>query len=69
MISDAYVNVSCDDCGFEIKVELTATARGYDERNVDQEIRDKGWTIERGYHYCADCMEQRNNQAEENEAV
>ena len=65
MRSDAYITVTCDKCGCEEQIQLTALARNaYDERNVDGELRRMGWTIDDGIDLCEDCARER---AEENE--
>jgi hypothetical protein len=58
MRSDPVVGVVCDVCGTaEIEVGITATARGYDERNMDDDIRRHGWVVFAGQDVCEDCVE------------
>ena len=60
MISDAYVRVECDDCSCEDEVELTATVRGWDDRNVKSWLERNGWVILGEYrHVCEDCHRMR----------
>ena len=57
MRSDAYIRVTCDKCGNEEEVELTALARNsYDERDVDAKLKRLGWCVTDAGDYCgADC--------------
>lgn len=57
MRSDAYIKVTCDRCEAEEEISLTATAqRGYDERNVDGELKQLGWTVnDMGDDLCPEC--------------
>lgn len=59
MRSDAYITVTCDGCGGEEQIQLTATARGYDDRNVAGELRQAGWATDGDADYCADCKNER----------
>lgn len=55
--SDAFVTVTCDRCGEEARVQLTATARGgYDERHVDANLLRWGWVTETGEDVCEECV-------------
>lgn len=65
MRSDAYITVTCDGCGGEEQIQLTATARGYDERHVDNELRSMGWTTDGNADYCVDCSAEREDKNEE----
>ena len=57
MISDAYVEVTCDGCNTVEIVQLTAIAcRGWDERNVPDYLRRIGWTVNGDEHLCDECM-------------
>lgn len=62
MISNPTVTVYCDteNCGNSEEFGLTPTARrGYDERNLEGEIRSAGWVaISENVHQCPDCAEQ-----------
>jgi len=54
MRTDAYIEVTCDNCGECIQVPLTAIARGgYDERYVDAELESMGWNVDNDL--CPDC--------------
>ena len=58
MRSDAFIFVTCDKCGAEEEIQLTATARGgYDERNVDARLESLGWTKDGDKDLCEDCSE------------
>jgi hypothetical protein len=68
MRSQPCVLVSCDLCrDYEEEVELTTLARGaFDERNVDSQLEQLGWTIEAGEDICPVCTENiRRNQESE----
>ena len=64
MISDAYVRVTCDECGDETEVELTALAgRGqYDMRYVINTLIRDGWQAEKGSDrtICEGCLEEED---------
>lgn len=67
-ISDAFVYVSCDDCGAGEEVELTPLAgRGWDDRNVAKYLLRTGWGVneDEGTYYCQDCVERRDGRAEQ----
>jgi len=60
MVSDAYVRVTCDNCGAEEEIQLTATAHGWDDRNIDRAIERIGWKLtddDKDEHKCSDCLE------------
>jgi len=57
MTTDAYIRVICDGCEAEEEIPLTATAKGYDERNVAKSIEKLGWkTTGEDEHRCAECV-------------
>lgn len=57
-ISDAYVTVTCDNCGGFEEIMLTATARrGWDDRSVEIEIENMNWVIVGDHQYCSSCAE------------
>lgn len=57
---DPMIEVCCDgECGSSIFVGITATARGYDERDVEADILSERWVIDGDNHYCEDCDTQR----------
>jgi hypothetical protein len=61
MISDAYVEVTCDGCNTVEIVQLTAIAcRGWDERNVPAHLENIGWSIEGDKTYCDECTNARS---------
>lgn len=57
MLSDAYIDVTCDRCHHVAQVPLTAIAcDGWDERYVDDCLRAWGWTIvDDDTHWCDEC--------------
>jgi len=56
MLSDAYIEATCDGCHQVEVVQLTATAkRGWDERNVARHLESIGWLVDGDCHYCEDC--------------
>jgi hypothetical protein len=55
MLSDAYVEVTCDGCHQIEVVQLTATAKGWDARNVGRHLESIGWLVDGDCHYCEDC--------------
>ena len=58
MRSDPIVQVNCDRCDVYVEeVGLTATARGYDERNITGDLRKAGWQITNNGDICPDCVE------------
>lgn len=57
-VSDAHVEVTCDRCHAIEVVQLTATARGWDERNIADYLKDIGWTVAGDLHYCDECQRQ-----------
>lgn len=66
MLHDPQVEVTCDGDGCRANgfVGLTATARGYDERDIEHELSDEGWvTIGDDRHLCEDCAEKRADDA------
>lgn len=67
MISGPIVTVYCDtkDCGYSEEFGLTPTARrGYDERNLEGEMRNAGWvTLSENVHRCPDCTEKAEEES------
>jgi len=63
MLSDAYVEVSCDGChAVEVVVTLTAIAcNGWDERNVASYLKSIGWSVDGDEHYCDECTKGDSN--------
>jgi hypothetical protein len=55
MLSDAYIEVTCDGCHTVEVIQLTATAKGWDERNVARHLESIGWLVDGECHYCEDC--------------
>lgn len=56
-ISDAYVTVCCDECGWEDNIELTALAHhgAYDMRYVARQMERSGWTKDGERDICGEC--------------
>lgn len=63
MRSDAWITVTCDECGAAEEIALTATAKGYDERNVDDELESLGWTVG-DRDLCEDCASDKEASGE-----
>jgi hypothetical protein len=56
MLSDAFIEVTCDGCHTVEVVPLTATAgHGWDERNVARHLASIGWTANGDEHWCDEC--------------
>ena len=53
----AFRLVECDGCGETEEVELTSTASGYDDRDVDAQLQRLGWKVEGDHDYCPGCQE------------
>lgn len=68
MRSDAVITVTCDRCkdwkGGE-EIQLTATAHGWDERYVDDELERRGWKIVDGDDICPSCVEKIDGEESE----
>jgi hypothetical protein len=43
MRSDSDITVTRDYCGVQEEIQLTATANGFYERNVDSDLERAGW--------------------------
>lgn len=60
-ISDAYVDVTCDECLYvQERESLTALARAgeWDERYIEARLKRDGWTVEDDRHLCPECTEE-----------
>jgi hypothetical protein len=55
MKTDAFIRVTCDVCSVEMELELTATGRGWDERNVDGDLKAAGWFDNGDKMLCDEC--------------
>lgn len=56
MIGEAYIKVWCNRCKREEDVELTRTARGWDDRDVKSTLESWGWLyIDDDTQYCEEC--------------
>lgn len=61
MRSNAYIRVTCDECGDEVEIELTGLSRGsYDERNVEPVLDGWNWQVIDGKDFCAECVLNRH---------
>jgi hypothetical protein len=60
MLSDAYITATCDSCGERQELELTATARGWDERNIAGKLKEYDWLVDGDRHICPDCQSNEN---------
>lgn len=69
MRGETVITVTCDKCKCEDYVSLTTTARGYDERNVDEELEQMGWKIEGGQDICPECAEEVDPEEETQIAI
>jgi len=66
MRGSATIAVWCDRCkGQDEIIELTATARGWDERNVANELKKMDWRVEGGEDICPECVEEEAQAQEE----
>lgn len=65
MLGNPTVPVMCDTegCDLEDAVGLTALARGaYDERDIESDLEDIGWSLVDGKHLCCNCTEELERQ-------
>lgn len=54
--SDAFITVTCDCCHCAEEFELSATAHGWDERYIDNELERIGWhKNDDGDDICSEC--------------
>lgn len=53
MRSEPIITVVCDECGDELEIGLTTTGRGYDERNVDGDLKNAGWISDGWHDFCS----------------
>lgn len=67
MRSNAFIVVTCDGCGEDVEIQLTALARSgsYDERNVSRQLKSMGWTNNGDEDYCESCSEERKSEEDE----
>ena len=57
MLTDAYIRVVCDRCGdSEEEIPLTATVKGWDDRDIDADIVGLGWQVDSEDHICPNCQ-------------
>ena len=55
MRSEPSIVVECEQCSATIEIGLTTTARGYDERNVNADIKRQEWiTEEDEFDFCSE---------------
>ena len=69
MRSDAYVIVTCDRCGTEEQIQLTALAHSgsWGERNVSAALDLLGWVTDGDKDICDTCNEEPEEDGEEEE--
>lgn len=58
MRSDAMIPVTCDRCNEEQLFEATATARGWDDRDINSALREAYWTTDGDTDLCPGCTEE-----------
>ena len=63
MKTDAFLTVTCDRCGCAEDIQLTATAHGWDDRNVDEELEKMNWTTVDDQDFCDKCSDKAENEA------
>lgn len=68
-LSNPFIIVECDDCGVEDDISLTVTARGWDDRDVPDQLKRLGYVRvgEDDAHYCEDCARTRGLKENEND--
>ena len=58
MRSQPYVTITCNRCKREhTKLPLTEVALGWDNRFMDEELKERGWTITEDEDICPACAE------------
>lgn len=57
MKTDAFLTVTCDRCGSSEDIQLTVTAHGWDDRNVDEELQKLGWITVDDRDVCPECQD------------
>jgi len=71
--SDAHIIVTCDKCGLDEEIKLTALARrgNWDERNVDSELEAMGWLPDddKNHDICEECLIEMNETGLELDAI
>ena len=67
MTTDAFIRVICNECEkSEEEIQLTATARGWDERDVKRDIKNLGWMIVNDQdHCCPNCEEEEEEDGDD----
>ena len=67
MRSDAFITVYCDRCQVQNEeISLTATARGYDDRGIDDELESLGWKTGTE-DVCPDCAGENEDEGDEDQ--
>jgi len=57
MRSAAYIIVTCDKCRRNtLKVELQESYDGWSDRNLGNELAEKGWLVVEDEDVCPDCV-------------
>jgi len=61
MRSEAIIRITCDICQTTIELVLPVTSKGYDERNLNDDLINEGWAIidhgDDALDVCPDCQE------------
>jgi len=63
MINDPIVEVECNHCEDVLQISLTRTGRGWDDRNVEKEVKSAGWIwIDEDTQFCSKGCQETSNQ-------
>lgn len=59
-LSSPIITVECDECGCTDELYLTITARGWDDRDLEDQLKRLEYTVDGDdyygdNHYCVDC--------------
>ena len=58
MIGDPIIQAECEQCSDIFEMSLTRTGRGWDDRNVEEDLEREGWIIEGDFTFCTEeCKE------------
>lgn len=68
MRGEPTIIVTCDECGDDVEMGMTALARGsYDERNLNASILNMGWEIRGDKDICSDCVNEERRAEKEDD--
>jgi len=62
MKTDAFLTVTCDRCGDSEDIQLTATAHGWDDRYVNDELEKMGWITVDDQDFCPECQDKADKE-------